>query len=503
MKTRTRDRRYKKSRKHKNTRTVNTEGNLPAQFQGINETYILSNTAASQEIVEPQPSTSSCCKEPQPTTSSNKDVDFSIHHNPAASTTVHNSPPPTASKSYKHLENISEVKLLNSDFTKISDNVLTRWSTLDLGVRKSISKQKAVGYKIVDMSLLNNILKSVNCSLCNKRRSRIELLEDPADKNGLAEKLIIYCQSCKQELSFCTSKRVACNGHQNVNYGRKQPFDINVKSVYASQTLMHSGLKRFLGDMDLPAPINATAYNRTLKNISSVSVKLAEQQMKAAAYRLKKIVLDEEPENIELSPAGDMIAQVAVSVDGKWQRRGHCSKIGVVFVISIRTGEVIDYIVKSLFCHTCSKKDKSASEYGQWYEKHKATCQINHSGSSDSMEKAGATEIFLRSIDSRGLKYCTFVGDGDTGTYGIVRDKCKQVYGDEYPVTKEECVGHIQKRMGSALREYKRKKQGIKLADGKSVGGKGRLTDVLVDKMQNYFGEAIRRNNDSLEGMLS
>ena len=89
MKTRTRDRRYKKSIKHKNTRTVNTEGNLPAQFQGINETYILSNTAASQEIVEPQPSTSSCRKEPQPTTSSNKDVDFSIHHNPAASTTVH------------------------------------------------------------------------------------------------------------------------------------------------------------------------------------------------------------------------------------------------------------------------------------------------------------------------------------------------------------------------------------------------------------------------------
>ena len=82
------------------------------------------------------------------------------------------------------MENISEVKLLNSDFTKIGDNVLTRRSTLDLGVRKSISKQKAVGYKIVDMSLLNNILKSVNCSLCNKRRSKIELLKDPAGKNG-------------------------------------------------------------------------------------------------------------------------------------------------------------------------------------------------------------------------------------------------------------------------------------------------------------------------------
>ena len=196
--------------------------------------------------------------------------------------------------------------------------------------------------------------------------------------------------------------------------------------------------------MDLPALINVTAYNRTLKNIYSVSVKLAEQQMKEAADRLKKLVLDEETENIELSPAGDTIAQVAVSVDGTWQRRDHCSKIGVVFMISIRTGGVIDYIVKSLFCHTCSKKDKSASESGQWYEKHEATCQINHSGSPGSMEKTGATEIFLRSIDARGLKYCTFVGDGDTGTYGTVRDKCKQVYDDEYPVTKEECVGHTE-----------------------------------------------------------
>ena len=169
--------------------------------------------------------------------------------------------------------------------------------------------------------------------------------------------------------------------------------------------------------------------------------------MKEAVERLKKVVLEEEPENIELSPAGGMMAQVVVSLDETWQRRGHCSKIGVVFGISIRTGEVIDYIVKSLFPHTCSKKDKSTSDYVQWYEKHNATCQIKHSGSSDSMEKAGATEIFLRSIDSRGLTYCTFVGDGDTGKYGTVRDKCKQVYGDEYPVINEERVAHLQKRM--------------------------------------------------------
>ena len=48
-----------------------------------------------------------------------------------------------------------------------------------------------------------------------------------------------------------------------------------------------------------------------------------------------------------------MIAKVAVTVDDTWQRLGNCSKIGVVFVISVITGEVIDYVVKSLVCHEC------------------------------------------------------------------------------------------------------------------------------------------------------
>ena len=38
--------------------------------------------------------------------------------------------------------------------------------------------------------------------------------------------------------------------------------------------------------------------------------------------------------------------------DSTWQKWGHSSKIGVVFVISVRTGEVLDYIVKTLVCHT-------------------------------------------------------------------------------------------------------------------------------------------------------
>ena len=120
-----------------------------------------------------------------------------------------------------------------------------------------------------------------------------------------------------------------------------------------------------------------------------------------------------------------MIAKVSVTVGGTWQKRGHSSKIGIVFVISARTGEVLDYVVKSLVCHTCMKHqqdDKTSKDYINWWELHKPSCLINHSGSSDGMESEGACEIFLRSIEKNSLKYCQFVGDGDTGSCGKIRD---------------------------------------------------------------------------------
>ena len=86
--------------------------------------------------------------------------------------------------------------------------------------------------------------------------------------------------------------------------------------------------------------------------------------------------------------------------------------------------------------------------------------------------------MFLHSIDKNGLRYTTFVGDGDSNCYASVCEALRNAptcY--SYEVKKEECVGHIQKRIGTALCEYKRKMKGIRLADGKSVSGKGRLTD--------------------------
>ena len=66
---------------------------------------------------------------------------------------------------------------------------------------------------------------------------------------------------------------------------------------------------------------------------------------------------------------------------------------------------------------------------------------------------------------------------------------------------KWRCVGHVQKRLGSRLRSLKKRLGQTRLEDGKSIGGSGRLTKTTVDKLQVYYGKAIRNNSHDLQAM--
>ena len=56
--------------------------------------------------------------------------------------------------------------------------------------------------------------------------------------------------------------------------------------------------------------------------------------------------------------------------------------------------------------------------------------------------------------------------------------------------------------MGTALRNLKTQYRRQKLSDGKTIGGAGRLTDSRINSIQNYYGDAIRRNKGNLEAMI-
>ena len=99
------------------------------------------------------------------------------------------------------------------------------------------------------------------------------------------------------------------------------------------------------------------------------------------------------------------------------------------------------------------------------------------------MEVQGAVDLWTRSEEKYNLRYVTFIGDGDCKGYQAVANNSP--YGAECEVEKEECVGHVQKRVGTRLRDLKKRLGTKKLTDGKPIGGQGRLPDRMIDLLQN------------------
>ena len=185
-------------------------------------------------------------------------------------------------------------------------------------------------------------------------------------------------------------------------------------------------------------------------------------------------------------------------------KRGHTSLHGVVTAIVWPTGQVLDFEAYSKFCHTCSQQrvalgagKLTQAEFDEQQAAH--NCSVTSTGSSGGMDIQGAVDLWTRSEEKYNLRYVTFIGDGDCKGYQAVANSSP--YGAECEVEKEECVGHVQKRVGTCLRDLKKRLGTKKLTDGKPIGGQGRLLDRMIDLLQNYFGKAIRNNTTDLQAM--
>ena len=361
-------------------------------------------------------------------------------------------------------------------------------------------RELAHGFKIINTK---NLLSSLNaasvCRLCKDYRGTLQLWQDNSKRRGLNEVLFWKCSNCGEETDpFRTSPFL--------NNDTKDTSEINVRLIQGGIESGNglTGLSKLCCALDIPAPVTSNAFNSTMKKLTTSYQKEAQESLCKAAQNLKDLI---QMDNLEVVNHG-MPAQnvpVSVSVDGTWQKRyGYSSLLGVVFILSIDTGEVLDFEVQSKICFECKSREKwnkESDRYKNWYSNHKEHCTVNHKGSSESMEKEAAVKMFLRSIDKHRLLYTTYVGDGDSSSFAEVADACFKEFGEGYLVLKEDCIGHIQKRMGTNLRSYKNKNKGRKLADGGTVGGCGRLTDAAIDSLQNYYGYAIRKNTNDIEKM--
>ena len=380
---------------------------------------------------------------------------------------------------------IEELYKAMQDSDDESDNQTADSDEDDFMNEDIITDDKLEGSRIVDMGIFGRNLSSQ--LVCRHCHCDVQLME--VKRQGLGSEYAFHCsnKNCNEQNSFPSCNKIPV-GNSSVN-------SVNRRAVLAMRSIGggRADLQTFCGIMDLPPPVHASSYNRVNKTLhdSACSVQAASMQRAAKIER-------EMAEPIE----GEAVRDIDVSVDGTWMTRGHSSKVGVTSLIGCVTGKVLDAGVLSKTCKSCdfySKKDKTSEEYRQWDAKHRPECTKTHTGSAGGMEAKIATTLFGHSVEKYQLRYARFIGDGDTNSFKSVFES--KPYGDQLLVEKIECVGHVQKRMGTRLRKLKSSLSGKTLADGKSIGGRGRLTKEQIDSIQSYYGYAIRNNKNDLVKM--
>ena len=388
-------------------------------------------------------------------------------------------------RSRKPKDNPNSKKELNEDYTPSAKKLrLGDESSSQTSSKESFNRP--TGYRFQDVDILRRvILASAVCKEC--LQGTLQLFEKVSGC-GLARTLVLQCANnrCKAFTELPTSERII--------RGKARFYDVNRRSALAMRIIGRgrAALTKFCAVMNMPSPVAKKSFQTHVKAIARVSQQVAEAEMKKAANEIRAAAKAGNDENLD----------IAVSCDGTWARRGFQSLYGMVSAIHVDTGKVVDYEMKSKVCFKCRAKkdlDPTSQEYIEWMETHAPKCSANFNKSSKAMESQGAVDIWGRSVQKHKLRYVDFVGDGDCSSHrDVVKSK---PYGAEVVVRKVECIGHIQKRMGGRLRRKKKDLKGKKLADGKTIGGRNRLTDNLIDTFQRYYGKALRQNKGDLPGM--
>lgn len=138
--------------------------------------------------------------------------------------------------------------------------------------------------------------------------------------------MYLVCSSCHCRTPLKTSKRLGGKGGG--------AHEVNRRSVLSSHQWGLAGLTKFCAGMELPPPVSKKAYNQHMKQIEKIAVDNAETLMCKAAERLRNLVSNENADDM-VDIDGHAVAKVAVTIDGTWQKRGHSSKIGVIFAVSV------------------------------------------------------------------------------------------------------------------------------------------------------------------------
>ncbi|CAF1352682.1 unnamed protein product [Rotaria sordida] len=307
------------------------------------------------------------------------------------------------------------------------------------------------GYTILQNQVLFTLMCKTNCEGCGNRWNGTININK---REGLFVILSFHCSSCTNNITIETSPKVVVSDRR----------DINVRSQIGSHLcgIRYAGLVKLMGAMNLPSPIQDQIYSKWEKNLLLSIKSFSDRSMKKA---------------VEEAVTAANGRELMVSGDGFWQTRGFQSRHGAAALISCNTTpKVLDIETCNKTCNVCmgalAIKKSNPAKYNDVIRSHH--CEKNYNKSSGTIEADAVLNMFQRSVSKYEIYYTKYVGDGDSKTFARLSDK------PPYPgkvIKKIEDLNHFSKRMKRQLEtkkcEYGRKN---KLSDGKTIGGKNRLS---------------------------
>ena len=330
-------------------------------------------------------------------------------------------------------------------------------------------------YIIAQKSAMTELISTLLCPDCKQPGLSFEI--DKGKVSGFSAKAAIMCKICEspaKENYLC--ERVG--GSKSPN----EPFDINIRATLAFRGIGcgYSAMRDWASVMDMPYSISRDSHTRAHHKIEEASKATFNEMVKQS-----RDAIGQAYDEIGVYPDGNGILNIGVSFDGSWQKRGYSSHNGMGSVIDLLTGLPIDYEVLSNFCFKCKAAEEKEID-PVWKQKHSDNCPKNFDGSAGAMEVACAERLWSRSVEHHKLRYTAMLCDGDSKAFDAVTKLA--VYGADAKIEKEDCVNHVSKRMGAALRNLVT----ISKAQKESIAGKGKLTQEKITKIQNYYGRAIK-----------
>lgn len=232
-------------------------------------------------------------------------------------------------------------------------------------------------YVLIDSSALSAMVAGLQCPYCQNGELDVTL----RSRRGAAFTIVLYCKICDTVHSQTpSSSRI-------IQDTLRPPYEINRKIVEAFIQIGsgYTAMLKFATVIGMKT-MDQSTYRDHLNKLFEENENLKKKILSLAREAIRKAY-------IELDPSLDAeeVLDIDVSFDGSWHKRGFTSQYGIVSVIDILTGLVVDFEVLSKYCHMClitaAELDEDSPDYNIWFEAHvkSGECRTNFDGLSGSV----------------------------------------------------------------------------------------------------------------------